>query len=125
MRVRNIRIEDFDYPLPDERIALHPLEQRDSCKLLVANAEGKIAHRVFSDLPILLKPDTLLIANETKVIRARMEFVKETGARIEIFLLEPLHPHDYVTNFASTAECSWTCLVGNRKRCCSVVLYGK
>lgn len=114
--VRNIRIDDFDYPLPEKRIALHPLEQRDACKLLVANSAGRIFHRVFSDLPLLLHPDTLIIANETKVIRARMEFMKDTGARIEIFLLEPLRPHDYVVNFASTGSCSWACLVGNRKR---------
>ena len=114
--VKNIRIEDFDYPLPDERIALHPLEQRDACKLLVANSSGKITHSVFSDLPILLRPDTLIVANETKVIRARLEFVKETGARIEIFLLEPYSPHEYVKSFASTHNCSWNCLVGNKKR---------
>ena len=114
--VKNIRIEDFDYPLPDERIALHPLEQRDACKLLVANSLGKITHAVFSDLPILLRPDTLIVANETKVIRARLEFVKETGARIEIFLLEPYSPHEYVNSFASTHSCSWSCLVGNKKR---------
>lgn len=115
-RVRNIKIEDYDYPLPEERIALHPLARRDSCKLLVAGGTGKIYHRTFSDLPILIKPDTLIVANETKVIRARMEFVKDTGAHIEIFLLEPAKPHDYVTNFASRKECSWKCLVGNRKR---------
>lgn len=116
MDVRKIRIEDFDYPLPDERIALHPLEKRDACKLLVANASGKISHHVFSDLPILIHPDTLIVANETKVIRARMEFEKSSGARIEIFLLEPSAPHDYVVNFASTGSCSWVCLVGNKKR---------
>ena len=116
MDVRKIRIEDFDYPLPDGKIALHPLEKRDACKLLVYNASGKISHHIFSDLPILLHPDTLIVANETKVIRARMEFVKPSGARIEIFLLEPLSPHDYVVNFASTGCCSWICLVGNKKR---------
>lgn len=116
MEVRNIRIDDFDYPLPEERIALHPLEKRDSCKLLVSTGAGKVRHALFSDLPLFLKPDTLIIANETKVIRARMEFLKETGARIEIFLLEPESPHDYVLSFASTEECSWQCLIGNRKR---------
>ena len=114
--IKNIRIEDFDYPLPDERIALHPLARRDACRLLVAGPGGKITHSVFSDLPILIKPDTLIVANETKVIRARMEFAKPSGARIEIFLLEPLKPHDYVVSFASTSSCSWACLVGNRKR---------
>lgn len=116
MDVKKILIEEYDYPLPDERIALHPLPQRDRCKLLVDNAKGRISHHVFSDLPLLVKPDTLIVANETKVIRARMEFVKSSGARIEIFLLEPYHPHDYVVNFASNSECSWLCLVGNKKR---------
>lgn len=116
MDVRKIKIEDFDYPLPEERIALHPLAQRDSCKLLAANRNGKISHHVFSDLPLLIKPDTLIVANETKVIRARMEFEKETGAKIEIFLLEPLRPHDYAVSFASREGCSWTCLIGNKKR---------
>ena len=116
MTVKDIKIADYDYPLPEERIALHPLRQRDSCKLLVAGAGDRISHRVFSSLPLLLKKDSLVVANETKVIRARMEFLKDTGARIEIFLLEPMKPHDYVTNFASDGQCSWVCLVGNKKR---------
>lgn len=116
MEVRKIRIEDFDYPLPDERIALHPLQERDRCKLLGLNSSGKITHHIFSDLPILLRPDTLIVANETKVIHARMEFIKPSGARIEIFLLEPYVPKDYVVSFAETERCSWVCLVGNRKR---------
>lgn len=116
MDVRKIRIEDYDYPLPEERIAQHPLARRDSCKLLVAGMEGNVSHRIFSDLPVLLRPGTLVVANETKVIRARMEFMKASGARIEIFLLEPLRPNDYVTNFVSTKECEWACLVGNKKR---------
>lgn len=114
--VRKIRIEDFDYPLPEERIALHPLEKRDACRLLVTGSAGRISHQAFSDLPILLRPDTLIVANETKVIRARMEFVKDTGARIEIFLLEPVDPHDYAVSFASSERCSWSCMIGNRKR---------
>lgn len=114
--VRNIKIEDFDYPLPQDRIALHPLSQRDACRLLCSGKDETISHRVFSDLPSLLSPATLIIANETKVIRARMEFHKASGARIEVFLLEPLQPCDYVLNFASTSGCSWSCMVGNRKK---------
>lgn len=114
--VSKIRIEDFDYPLPEERIALHPLERRDACKLLVANAAGKISHHIFSDLPLFLRPDTLIVANETKVIHARTVFEKPSGAKIEIFLLEPASPSDYVTNFESRHSCSWICLIGNRKR---------
>lgn len=116
MEIRKIRIEDFGYELPDERIALHPLRQRDACKLLSVNKSGKISHHIFSDLPLLLHPDSLIVANETKVIRARLSFEKETGARIEIFLLEPYKPHDYAVSFASTEGCSWICLVGNKKR---------
>ena len=116
MSVKSIRIDDFDYPLPDERIAIHPLPRRDECRLLQVDADGNISHRVFKELPSLLSPRTLIIANETKVIRARMEFHKSSGARIEIFLLEPLNPNDYVLNFASTGSCSWSCMVGNRKK---------
>lgn len=116
MNVRSIKIDSYDYPLADDKIALHPLAERDSCKLLVANGEGRITHSVFSNLPLFLAPETLVVANETKVIRARMEFVKESGARIEIFLLEPLRPAEYVENFASFHECEWSCMVGNRKR---------
>lgn len=116
MSVRSIKIEDFNYNLPDNRIALHPLSERDRCKLIVSGAGGKISHLQFFQLPLLLRPETLIVANETKVIRARIEFVKDTGARIEIFLLEPLYPSDYVSNFASTSQCSWVCLVGNKKR---------
>lgn len=114
--VRNIRIDEFDYPLPDGRIARYPLAGRDTCRLLVAGPSGKVSHSVFSSLPLYIKPDTLIVANETKVIRARLDFVKETGAKIEIFLLEPMNPADYAANFASLAGCSWACMVGNRKR---------
>lgn len=116
MSHKDIKIEDFDYPLPDERIASHPLPERDRCKLLVSDGDGKITHRRFSELPELLAPNTLLIANETRVINARMEFFKETGSRIEIFLLEPLSPADYAVNFSSSGPCSWCCMIGNRKR---------
>lgn len=116
MESKDIRIEEFDYLLPDERIALHPLERRDACRLIVSDAEGRISHRRFFELPNLLKAPMLVVANETKVINARIEFFKETGSRIEIFLLEPLRPEDYAVNFASTGPCSWVCMVGNRKR---------
>lgn len=114
--VRKIRIEDFYYHLPEEKIALHPLAKRDACRLLVMHPDSAPRHLKFSELPLLLRPGTLLVANETKVIRARMEFHKQSGARIEIFLLEPHHPHDYAVNFAEREECSWKCLIGNRKK---------
>lgn len=116
MQIKEIRIEDFDYPLPDERIARHPLQKRDACRLLVSDSDGNITHRRFHELPELLKTDTLIVANETKVINARIEFFKETGSRIEIFLLEPLSPEDYALNFSSDGPCTWACMVGNRKR---------
>ena len=114
--IKNIEIEDFDYPLPDSRIALHPLAQRDSCKLIVASPEGRISHHHFFELPGLLPDGALMIANETKVINARMEFFKESGARIEIFLLEPSEPSDYAISFASRGQCVWSCMVGNLKK---------
>lgn len=114
--VASLRIEDFDYPLPDERIARHPLAQRDACRLIEAAEEGPVSHYHFSDLPALLKSGTLMIANETKVINARMEFFKPSGGRIEVFLLEPFSPADYVISFAARNRCIWTCMIGNLKR---------
>lgn len=113
--IKNIRIEDFDYPLPDERIARHPLPVRDSCRLLVSDS-GRISHHVFSELPRLISPGTLLVMNNTRVINARMEFFRASGARIEIFLLEPLAPRDYAVAFQTSRRCVWQCMVGNLKK---------
>ena len=116
-QIKDIRIEEYNYPLPDERIAKHPLEQRDQCKLLVRSADGVISQHVFSQLPSLLPDDAMLIYNNTRVINARLRFRKsEGGALIEIFCLEPVEPADYAVNFAKTDECSWLCFVGNSKR---------
>ncbi|MDE5842709.1 MAG: S-adenosylmethionine:tRNA ribosyltransferase-isomerase [Muribaculaceae bacterium] len=114
--VEAIRIEDFDYPLPDERIARHPLEVRDSCRLLVADSAGNPRHHVFSDLPDLLPAGALMIANETRVINARMKFRRPSGAVIEVFILEPSSPNDYVLAFAQRERCQWVCMVGNLKK---------
>lgn len=119
MKPQDIKIEDFNYELPDERIAKHPLQERDRCKLLVRTSEGELSEHVFSELPGLLPEDSLLIYNNTRVINARLRFRKgddATGALIEIFCLEPESPRDYAVNFACTHECSWTCFVGNSKR---------
>lgn len=117
MDIREIKIEDFNYPLPDERIARHPLAQRDSCKLLLRSHDGIISDHRFSDLPQLLPDDSILVCNNTRVINARLRFQKNgNGAMIEIFCLEPVAPHDYAVNFASTDSCSWLCFVGNSKR---------
>lgn len=115
MDPREIRIEDYNYALPDGQIARHPLAQRDGCKLLVYGSNG-ISDRIFSDLPSLLPADAMLVYNNTRVINARLRFNKSTGAAIEIFCLEPHSPADYEQAFASRAECSWQCLVGNSKK---------
>jgi len=114
-KIQSIRIEDFAYPLPDERIAKFPVEPRDSSKLLLYQ-KGVIGETVFGNLPEFLKPNSLLVYNNTKVIHARLFFFKGTGARIEIFCLEPLSPADYAQNFQSTESCEWLCLVGNLKK---------
>lgn len=114
--VKNIRISDFDYDLPDDRIARHPLSKRDSCKLLVAQGEESINHHTFADLPGLLPAGSLLVCNNTRVINARMKFRKDTGSVVEIFLLEPVAPEDYALMFQSRGSCSWNCMVGNLKR---------
>ncbi|MBB4036298.1 S-adenosylmethionine:tRNA ribosyltransferase-isomerase [Dysgonomonas hofstadii] len=112
---REIRIEDYNYNLPDDRIAKYPLTKRDSSKLLVYK-DGEISDFVFSDLPEYLSGDSLLVFNNTKVIQARLHFWKATGAQIEIFCLEPHSPHDYQLNFQQTERCSWICLIGNLKK---------
>ena len=118
MRPQDIRIEAFDYPLPPERIARHPLEQRDACRLLVAPAGYDAApeHRRFGELPGLLEPGTLLVRNNTRVIPARLLMRKPTGGGVEIFLLDPAEPAEYVRSFESRGQCEWMCLVGNLKR---------
>lgn len=116
-RPQDIQIADFDYPLPDERIARHPLQVRDACKLLlVRGRDGRPEEHIFSELPALLPADAMLVYNNTRVINARLRMHKPTGAAIEIFCLEPASPADYALNFATTGTCSWTCLVGNSKR---------
>lgn len=114
--IRSIRIADFDYNLPDERIPRHPLAERDSCKLLVSRENGKVEHHNFSGLPRLLPEGTLMVCNDTRVINARIRFEKTTGSKIEVFLLEPISPEDYVLMFQSVGSCRWGCLVGNLKR---------
>ncbi len=114
---QSIKIQDFDYPLPDERIAKHPLARRDNCKLLVRRPDGTLDTRIFTELPSLLAADSMLVYNNTRVINARLRFRKsDAGAIIEIFCLEPVEPADYAVSFASTSCCSWLCFVGNSKR---------
>ncbi|MDE6634229.1 MAG: S-adenosylmethionine:tRNA ribosyltransferase-isomerase, partial [Bacteroidaceae bacterium] len=105
---QNIRIKEYNYPLPDERIAKFPLAERDRSKLLVYN-QGDIAERRFTDLPALLPEGSLLVMNNTRVIQARLFFHKETGARVEILVLEPLAPREYQENFARHGQTMWLC----------------
>ncbi len=115
MDIKDISIKDFDYPLTRKRIAKYPLPERDQSKLLVYN-RGKVSEDVFSDLPLHLPQDALMVFNNTRVIQARLHFQKDTGAAVEVFLLEPASPAEYAENFATHGECTWSCLVGNLKR---------
>ena len=115
MDTKHIQIRDYDYPLPDDRIAKFPLPERDSSKLLVYEG-GRISDTTFRSLPSLLPEGALMVFNNTRVIQARLYFRKESGALIEIFLLEPAEPADYQENFAQKGSCSWYCLVGNLKK---------
>lgn len=115
METRHIHIRDYDYPLPDGRIAKFPLAERDSSKLLVYN-HGEIGEDTFCNLPTHLPAGALIVFNNTKVIQARIHFRKETGALIEVFLLEPAAPADYEQMFQAAGRCSWYCLVGNLKK---------
>ncbi len=112
---KQIHIADYDYPLPDERIAKYPKAVRDESKLLLYRA-GEIGEDVFRGLPAHLPAGALMVFNNTKVIQARLHFHKSTGALIEVFCLEPHTPRDYQQNFAATRRVTWTCLVGNLKK---------
>ena len=114
-KIQEIAIAEYDYPLPDERIAKYPLAQRDSSKLLLYN-KGVMSEDVFSNLPKYIPQNALMVFNNTKVIQARLRFRKETGALIEVFCLEPEQPCDYQQIFLETKECVWQCLVGNSNR---------
>lgn len=113
--VKNIEISEYDYPLPDNRIAKYPLKERDSSKLLVYN-KGEVSEDVFSNLPGYIPSGSLMIFNNTKVIQARLRFRKPSGAQIEVFCLEPESPSDYALVFQQTESCVWQCLVGNSNR---------
>ena len=111
--VKHISIEEYDYPLPDDRIAKYPLAERDASKLLVLK-DNEIKESQFKYVGDDLPKDTLLVFNETKVIRARLQFRKATGSRIEVFCLEP--ENDYQVAFSASSPVNWKCLIGNAKR---------
>ena len=118
--MEEILIEEYNYPLPDERIAKYPLANRDQSKLLIYR-DGKVSEDQFYHIGEYLSADSLLIYNNTRVIQARLEFHKQSedgtqGARIEIFCLEPLLPHDYQLSLGSTSGCTWKCMIGNAKK---------
>ncbi len=121
---KNIHIADYNYNLPDERIAKFPLAERDASKLLIYN-HGEVSEDVFFSLPKYLPQGALMVFNNTKVIQARLHFrkspsvsngVEVQGALIEVFCLEPALPNDYQLNFSQKGSVQWYCLVGNLKK---------
>ena len=113
--IPEIRIEDYNYSLPDERIAKYPLANRDGSKLL-HYSQGNVCEKCFKDISDIIPEGSLMVFNDTKVVPARLHFQRETGAHIEIFCLEPISPEEYVSMFAVTDRCRWKCIVGNVKR---------
>lgn len=113
--IKEIDIRDFSYALPDERIAKFPLPERDASKLLIYR-NGQIGHHRFGELAEFLPSGALLIFNNTKVIHARLFFFKESGAKIEIFCLEPHQPADHEHAFTAKGKVQWRCMVGNLKK---------
>ena len=121
---KDIHIRDFQYDLPDERIAKFPLPQRDHSKLLIYR-HGQVDEDCFFNLPDYIPTGSLMVFNNTKVIQARLHFRKDTGALIEVFCLEPLEPNDYALNFQQTAHSAWLCMIGNLKKWKEGVLHRK
>ena len=115
MDTKHIQIKDYNYNLPDERIAKFPLAKRDNSKLLLYR-HGEVTEDVFHNIAQYLPKGALMVFNNTKVIQARLHFRKETGALIEVFLLEPHMPADYEQMFQTTGHCSWLCMIGNLKK---------
>ena len=115
MDTKHIQIKNFNYNLPDERIAKFPLAKRDNSKLLLYR-HGEVTEDVFHNIAQYLPKGALMVFNNTKVIQARLHFRKETGALIEVFLLEPYMPADYEQMFQTTGHCSWLCMIGNLKK---------
>ena len=115
MDTKHIHISDYNYPLPDDKIAKFPIDRRDHSKLLIYN-RGEVSEDKFYNLHDYLPKGSLMVFNNTRVIQARIHFRKETGALIEVFLLEPAAPSDYEQMFQTTSRCEWLCLVGNLKK---------
>jgi S-adenosylmethionine:tRNA ribosyltransferase-isomerase len=113
--IKDIKIEDYNYSLPDEKIARFPLEFRDRSKLLVYRNKN-ISEGSFINLADYIDENSLIVFNNTRVIHARLEFRRDTGSQIEILCLEPSQPADYSGMFKKTGECQWWCMVGNLKK---------
>lgn len=120
--IPQISINDYNYMLPDERIAKYPLQERDLSKLLVYR-DGNIQDAPFKTISEFLPQKHLMIFNDTKVVPARLHFRRETGAHIEVFCLEPVSPSEYVSMFDSIGKCTWKCIVGNVKRWKNDIIY--
>ncbi|PRY90676.1 S-adenosylmethionine:tRNA ribosyltransferase-isomerase [Mongoliibacter ruber] len=115
--IQNIRLTDYEYTLPDEKIAKFPLEKRDESKLLHYDGSKGISHHAFRELPQLIPEGSMMVFNNTKVIPARMIFQRETGARIEIFLLKPILPSTVINEvMINTQMVTWECMIGNLKK---------
>ena len=114
-KTQQISIEDYNYSLPDERIAKFPLPKRDESKLLLYR-DGKVSESVFKHITDYLPEGSLMVFNNTRVIQARLLFQRVTGAQIEVFCLDPAAPHDYELIFQQTEACNWICLIGNAKK---------
>ena len=120
--IPEIRIEDYNYILPDTRIAKYPLNSRDASKLLIYK-DGTCADALFKNLPESLPDGSIMVFNDTRVVPARLFFRRNSGARIEIFCLQPYDPEEYNLAFASVGRCSWECVLGNVKRWKDDLLY--
>ncbi|MBO4671924.1 MAG: S-adenosylmethionine:tRNA ribosyltransferase-isomerase [Bacteroidales bacterium] len=120
--IPDIRIEDYSYDLPDERIAKYPLERRDASKLLIYK-DGRCSDDIFRNLPDYLPEHSIMVVNDTKVVPARLFFRRQSGAHIEIFCLQPVEPAEYVKAFDATGACKWQCVIGNSKRWKDDTLY--
>ena len=114
--ISEINIDDFSYALPEDRIAKYPVEIRDHSKLLFSN-KGEISHHIFTDLSNLLPSNTFLVFNNTRVIPARLYFFRESGAQIEVFLLNPIFPSGVISETMEAKNCViWECTIGNKKK---------
>lgn len=114
-KVESIRIADYSYNLPDLKIAKYPLQKRDESKLLLFE-NGNLSLSKFKNLSDHIPSDSLMVFNDTRVIHARLIFLKESGAAIEVFCLLPFYPNNYIDNFMQNNSCSWLCMIGNAKR---------